>query len=302
MPALEFSGDCKVGQTIYAVGFPKSDILGYEPKITRGIVNSLSGYKGRASDFQMDAGIDCGNSGGPVVDEYGHVVGVAVASYMGSRTANINYAVNMESVRKFLPKDVKVSGGVPGRLVAPEKMAQKVIDALVYILIYNEGSCERILSTETAPDDSRNREQATQLKKAMLDAKLCKLKKEWKDLLRITDWILDVQGEVEDVREWNDLAREELGMHLVLIAEVDGQDVCAKVKPISGFKENFVQCGRPVALYGGRGARGFDVEAKLTFEDEEWDWAGELKCAYDWRGTKEVRVILKHVGRKKGTK
>lgn len=298
VPALELSDDCKVGQTIYAIGFPKTYILGYEPKVTRGIVNSLTGFEGKRHEFQMDAGIDSGNSGGPVVNEFGYVVGVAVASYTQSVSANINYAVNMESVRKFLPKIVKTSWGVAGRRILPEKMSQKVIDSLVFILIYNEGACERITSTTTDLDDVRSRERATRLKKAMLDAKWCKLKKEWKDLLKITDWIIDAQGEVGEVREWNELARDEIGMHLVLIAEVDGRDVKARVKPICGFKEEFVECGQPVALYGGRDKRGFDVEAKLTFEDDEWEWAGELKCVYDWHGTKERRVVLKRVGKK----
>ena len=298
VPALEFSDDCKVGQSVYAIGFPKTEILGYEPKVTKGIVNSLTGFKGDRHQFQMDAGIDSGNSGGPVVDDFGHVVGVAVAGYMGSRSANINYAVNMESVRKFLPKAVKVSWGVAGRRISPEKVSRKVIDSLVFILIYNEGACERITSTVTDPDDALKRENATRLKKAMLDAKWCKLKKEWNDLLKITDWILDVQGDVGEVRAWNDLARDELGMHLIIVAEADGRDVVARVKPICGFKEEFVECGRPVALFGGRDKRGFDVEAKLTYEDDEWEWAGELKCVYDWRGTKEKRIVLKHVGKK----
>lgn len=298
VPALEFSDTCEVGQPVYAIGFPKTEILGYEPKVTRGVVNSLTGFKGDKRNFQMDAGIDSGNSGGPVVDEFGHVVGVAVGGYTGSRSANINYAVNMASVRKFLPKGVKVSWGVPGRRISPEKVSRQTIESLVFILVYNEGACERIASTTTDPEDSRNRERATRLKKAMLDARWCKLKKEWKDLLEITDWILDVQGEIGEVREWNDLARDELGMHLILVAEADGRDVVARVKPICGFKEEFVECGRPVALYGGRGKRGFDVEAKLTYEDDEWEWAGECKCVYDWRGTKERRIVLKRVGKK----
>lgn len=298
VPALELSDDCKVGQTIYAIGFPKADILGYEPKVTRGIVNSLSGFEGKRHVFQMDAGIDSGNSGGPVVDEMGHVVGIAVAGYMGSRSANINYAVNMASVKKFLSRKIKVSWGVPGRRIVPEKMTQKVIDSLVFLLIYNEGACERITSTTTDLDDVSSRERATRLKKAMLNAKWCKLKKEWKELLEITDWIMDAQGEASEVREWNELARDELGMHLILIAEVDGRDVKARVKPICGFKEEFVECGQPAALYGGRDKRGFDVEAKITFEDDEWAWAGELKCVYDWHGTKEKRIVLKRIGKK----
>ena len=299
VPSLEFADGCKVGQTVYAIGFPKSEILGYEPKVTRGIVNSLTGFEGRKSIFQMDAGIDHGNSGGPVVDEYGFVVGVAVASYTRSVSANINYAVNMESVRKFLPKNIKVSAGVPGRRVLPEKMTLRIIDSLVFILIYNDGACERIASTAVDPDDSQKRERATQIRKALLDAKLLKIRKDWSGLRELTDSIL-VCGEYAEARELNDLARDELGLHLVVTAEADGRDVVAAVKPICGFKDDgVVECGKPTCLYGGKRRRGFDVEAKLTYEDDEWSWAGDLKCVYDWHGTKEKRVVLKHIGKKR---
>lgn len=298
VPPLEFSDGCKVGQTVYAIGFPKSEILGYEPKMTRGIVNSLTGFEGKKSIFQMDAGIDHGNSGGPVVNEYGFVVGVAVASYTRSVSANINYAVNMESMRKFLPKDIKISEGVPGRRVRPEKLAQKVIDSLVFILIYNEGACERITSTTVDSDDSKQRERATQIKQALLNAKLLKIRKEWGELRELTDGILEC-GEYAEARELNDLARDELGLHLVVLAEADGQDVVATIKPICGFKDDdAVECGKPIQLYGGKLRRGFDVEAKLTYEDDEWFWAGDMRCVYDWRGTKEKRVVLRHIGKK----
>lgn len=296
VPALALTDDCKVGQTIYVVGYPQASILGYDPKMTRGMVGGLSGLRGRKDRIMMDNLIEGGNSGGPVVNEQGEVLGIAVESARVNE--RYSYAVNMESVRKILPKNVNVTWGVPGRRIAPEKLAKKVIDSLVYVLNFKEGACERVASTATDPDDARKRENATWLKKAMLDAKWCKLKKEWKDLLEITDRILDVQGDVGEARAWNDLARDELGMHLILIAEADGRDVVARVKPICGFKEEFVECGRPVALFGGRNKRGFDVEAKLTYEDGEWEWAGELKCVYDWRGTKEKRIVLKHVGKK----
>ena len=297
MPALELSDDCKVGQTVYAIGFPEAEILGYEPKMTRGIVGSISGRKGRKGFFQMDAMITHGNSGGPVVNENGLIVGVAQGG-SPDISQNYNYAVNMESVRKILPKNVNVTWGVPGRRIAPEKLAKKVIDSLVYVLNFKEGACEQITSTVTDPDDVRKRENATRLKKAMLDAKWCKLKKEWKGLLGITDWILDTQGDVGDARAWNELARDELGMHLIVVAEADGHDVDATIKPICGFKEDFVKCGKTTALYGGESKRLFNVEALLEYEDDEWCWGGELKCRYDWSGTKEIRVVMKKKGKK----
>ena len=297
VPYLPLADACKLGQTVCAFGFPLSDgVLGYEPKMTKGIVSSLTGAKDRKDRFQMDLMITYGNSGGPIVDEYGGVVGVAQGG-VGS-LANANYAVNMETVRKFIPRGVAIEKNVSMRKLSPEKLAQKALDALVYVLIYREGACERITATVVDKDDSQARERATRIRKALLDAKLLRIRKEWGDLRELTDGILEC-GEYAEARELNDLARDELGLHLVVVAEADGRDVVAVVKPICGFKgEAEVECGKPARLYGGKVRRGFEVEAKLTYEDDEWSWAGELKCVYDWHGTKEKRVVLKHVGKK----
>ena len=70
----------------------------------------------------------------------------------------------------------------------------------------------------------------------------------------------------------NDLARDELGLHLTIFAEVE--------------------CEKATAVSGGSVRRGFPIEAKLSYEDDEWVWTGILKCVYDWHGTKEVRVVM----------
>lgn len=297
VPFLPLANGCEIGQTIYAIGFPKPEVLGFDPKVTRGIVSSLTGFRGQKDNFQMDAALAGGNSGGPVVDEYGNVVGVSVATaHRASLSAN--YAINMETILKFIPKEVKFSRDVAGRMLKTEKVIARVVDATVLVLKYGEGACERITRTVTDADDVRARESDTRIRKAVLDARMCKLKKEWKALKDITDWILEERGDVGEVREWNNLAREELGMHLVIVAEADGRDVTARVKPICGFKDDFVECGKAVRLYGGRDRCGFPVEAQLDYEDDEWLWRGELKCRYDWRGTREIRIVMKHIGKK----
>ena len=83
VPYLRFADANRLGQTVYAFGFPETQLLGYEPKMTRGIVSGLSGVRDRKDLFQMDLMITHGNSGGPVVDEFGGVVGVACSGLPG---------------------------------------------------------------------------------------------------------------------------------------------------------------------------------------------------------------------------
>ena len=65
---------------IYAAGFPFGYDISTPVKVTRGIISSLSGAGNNYSNIQTDATIQPGNSGGPIVDNKGNVVAVAVAT------------------------------------------------------------------------------------------------------------------------------------------------------------------------------------------------------------------------------
>lgn len=285
---------CRVGQTVLVVGFPQIQQQGLEPKVTRGIVSSLSGFKGENDNFQMDAAIQGGNSGGPVVDEWGRLVGVSVASLRGGE--NVNYAICLREVVKFLPKDVDFEHSVVKRRRDSADVAARVIKSVALILNYAKGAdgCRLVLP----PDDTARRESNAYRQKTLIAARRHKLRRDWTSLKDVTDDLLSMYGEVEGVREMNDLARDKLGLHLVIVAEADGRDVKARITPVCGFKEKYVDCGRPTAVFGGAEERYFPIEAKLTYEDDDWLWAATFKSVYDWHGTKEVRVKLKHVGKK----
>ena len=86
-------------------GFPLSNILQNDSiKITRGIVSSLSGLNNNYSMLQIDAPIQQGNSGGPIINSYGEVIGVAT-SYLRSTkefdTQNVNFGVKVNLLRNM---------------------------------------------------------------------------------------------------------------------------------------------------------------------------------------------------------
>ena len=66
-------------EEIMVAGYPFGRSVSSSVKITRGIVSSLTGVGDNYSNMQIDAAIQPGNSGGPIIDENGNVVGVAVA-------------------------------------------------------------------------------------------------------------------------------------------------------------------------------------------------------------------------------
>jgi S1-C subfamily serine protease len=98
------------GDEIFVYGHPLRSILGGEPIITKGIVNSLTGIRGDVRHYQISAPVQPGNSGGPLLDSMGDIVGVVVAKLDAMRVAektgdipqNINFAIKGTIALEFL--------------------------------------------------------------------------------------------------------------------------------------------------------------------------------------------------------
>ena len=104
---LARQGSVRVGDHVFTMGYPVTDVLGQEPKFTEGSVSALSGLRGEASLLQISVPVQPGNSGGPLVNERGEVVGVvtstaavqAFLSATGTLPQNVNWAVKADYIR-----------------------------------------------------------------------------------------------------------------------------------------------------------------------------------------------------------
>ena len=85
------------GTEVTAWGYPQGSISGTYPTITRGIISS-KGYLGDARALQTDAALNPGNSGGPLIDQYGRVIGVNTAKFASSLSDNIGFAIESNEV------------------------------------------------------------------------------------------------------------------------------------------------------------------------------------------------------------
>jgi S1-C subfamily serine protease len=88
-------------QKLFVFGFPLVDVVGSEISIRPTQVTSLRHEGGRLKRIQVEGGMTFGNSGGPVVDVKGNVVGVAVS---GIRNENLNFCVPGELVQQLLAR------------------------------------------------------------------------------------------------------------------------------------------------------------------------------------------------------
>jgi hypothetical protein len=104
------SSEIKRGEKVYAFGFPQTQFQGIEPKLTDGIISSLSGFRDEPNEFQISNPIQHGNSGGPLFTEDGKVVGIVVSSLStlemvkatGAIPQNINYAIKSNYLLELL--------------------------------------------------------------------------------------------------------------------------------------------------------------------------------------------------------
>lgn len=103
-------GGAALGETTLVFGYPYGQALGTGINLTNGIVTGTSGIGGDPSRFQMNAAVQPGNSGGPVVDDTGLLLGVAVGRLndlavlraTGALPQGINFAIRAEAVEQFL--------------------------------------------------------------------------------------------------------------------------------------------------------------------------------------------------------
>lgn len=106
------------GDAVTVVGFPLRGLLAAGPQVTAGNTTALAGLANNTAIIQISAPVQPGNSGGPVLDSSGNVVGVVTSKLNVLRTAaitgdiaqNVNFAVAPSTLRGFLEaNDVKHS-------------------------------------------------------------------------------------------------------------------------------------------------------------------------------------------------
>lgn len=90
---------------IIVAGYPFSDVLSSSVKVTKGVVSALAGFGDDYSRIQIDAAIQPGNSGGPILNDNGNVVGVAVAKLSKKKfieAENTNFGIKSSIARAFV--------------------------------------------------------------------------------------------------------------------------------------------------------------------------------------------------------
>jgi S1-C subfamily serine protease/antitoxin component YwqK of YwqJK toxin-antitoxin module len=84
-----------VGNEVFSLGYPLADVMGETVKFTDGKISSLTGINEDVTKYQVTAPIQNGNSGGPLFDDLGNVVGIIESRLNKEKygSENVNYAI-----------------------------------------------------------------------------------------------------------------------------------------------------------------------------------------------------------------
>ena len=101
------------GEPVVTYGFPLAGLLSSGPTLTTGDVSALSGLRDNQRHFQISAPVQPGNSGGPLLDLAGNVVGVVTSKLNAQRVAqttgdipqNVNFAIKGDEAIDFLRRN-----------------------------------------------------------------------------------------------------------------------------------------------------------------------------------------------------
>ncbi|MGV3598086.1 MAG: S1C family serine protease [Bacteroidota bacterium] len=124
---------CEIGESIFVLGYPLTNAMGEDIKLTDGLVSSQNGYKGDTTSYQISAPVQPGNSGAPLFDKNGAVVGVINAKLSGAE--NATYAIKLThvlaAVQKAGVKQTTAANSLAGK---PLTQQVKAIQDFVYIV------------------------------------------------------------------------------------------------------------------------------------------------------------------------
>lgn len=94
----------ETGSSVFALGFPYAlSILGNEIKLTDGKISSTTGYQNDPKTYQISVPIQPGNSGGPLFDENGNVIGIISSKFILGD--NVSYAIKSNLLIKLIEKN-----------------------------------------------------------------------------------------------------------------------------------------------------------------------------------------------------
>ena len=118
----------RMGDKVFTIGYPHIGTMGINPKYTEGVISAVTGFRDNPAVFQTTVPIQPGNSGGPLFNEKGEVIGLTTSSLsllaiesMGAIPQSVNYAVKSSFVKNTISTVPSALLSNRGIVVAPNE-------------------------------------------------------------------------------------------------------------------------------------------------------------------------------------
>ena len=131
-----------VGESVWALGYPMVGVMGDEVKFTDGKISARTGIQGDMSVYQISVPIQPGNSGGPLFDNYGNIVGITSSGLNREafNSENVNYAIKTSYLYNLIESSMSASILPQGTAMQGQSLTEKIKLAkkFVYIILCSE--------------------------------------------------------------------------------------------------------------------------------------------------------------------
>jgi hypothetical protein len=153
-------GPVRAGDAVVASGYPLSGLLATAANLAVGNVSALAGLGDDSRYLQISAPVQPGNSGGPLLDSSGHLVGIvasklnaaSVARVTGDIPQNVNFAIKAEVARAFLDSTgVAYQEDRSDRHLSPADVGDMARPFTVYIECHQAASRSAAFATSPSP-------------------------------------------------------------------------------------------------------------------------------------------------------
>lgn len=117
-----------VGESVWALGYPMTSVMGDEIKFTDGKISSRTGIQGDMSVYQISVPIQPGNSGGPLFDNYGNIIGITSSGLNREEfnSENVNYAIKTSYLYNLIESTITTSILPQGTAMQGQALTQKI--------------------------------------------------------------------------------------------------------------------------------------------------------------------------------
>ncbi len=148
--------DVQLLEDIIIAGFPLGKEVSANVKVTKGSVSSLAGFGDNSSNFQTDAALNQGNSGGPIVNYKGNVVGVAVATWVEEGVQGVHFGIKSSTLRSFA-KSNNISFNAPrNEKLTNKELGELISEATVYLECrMTQEKIEKIIEEENKSEEAK---------------------------------------------------------------------------------------------------------------------------------------------------